>query len=68
MVLARSEVEGPIQTTNAEFSPWRMVNEWNTVVCAQCEYTIMILMASYYVKVSDFSTKSGCTLDNYDIS
>jgi hypothetical protein len=46
MVLALSEVEGPIQTTNAEFLPWRMVNEQTAVICVQCEYKIMILNAS----------------------
>jgi len=46
MVSALSEVEGPVQTTNAEFSPWRVVNEQTAVICAQCEYKIMIWNAS----------------------
>lgn len=37
MVLALSEVERPVQTTNAEFSPWRMVNEQTAVIFAQSE-------------------------------
>jgi len=41
----------------------RMVNKHTTVIYAHCEYKIMILNASYYLKVSDFSTQSGCILD-----
>lgn len=46
MVLALSEVEGLLLTTNAEFSPRSMVNEQIAVICHQCEYKIMILNAS----------------------
>jgi hypothetical protein len=46
-----------------QFSPRHMVSEQTAVICAHCEYKIMILNVSYYFKVSDFSTQSGCTLD-----